>query len=319
MQVHEAAGTTVNGYILPTKPGIHYAGDKAVLILNFSTPRVFGNEITDEDGKFKYDIYVTLRLDGQTVVKPKNFTQGVWILPLAVNVPIRIDLNHPLSVGKWIVDAQAFQELGGEMRPVDMNPNSWEIDVFQPPAPERSWIQLVTENSATIPGGVVVGVAVAFIIYIFKRGRPKKVPDRRERRDELQKITDRIDALPKDYMRNLRYHYCKLKNNGRPVDFSYHTPALKDQADTIEQTIESIAPIALEGAVDFREFKRLHGPFVLRAWVFCEEDIDIKERTYPETGSKFRQLANKIGKTMKLPKIECADVNEKMPPDDERT
>jgi hypothetical protein len=163
--------------------------------------------------------------------------------------------------------------------------------------------------------GVGLATTVVGGIYVLKwaRKHPHKPDVKKDKRAELQKINEQMRALPPEYMQNLRYHYCKLKNNGKPIDFSYHPrPALRNQADTIEQTLDAIASTVLDGAVDFREFKRLHGPFVLRAWVLCEEDITIKAKTYPSTGSKFRQLFNRLAKTMEVPEISCSDVTEKM-------
>lgn len=153
--------------------------------------------------------------------------------------------------------------------------------------------------AATAPVAIGVAVAAGIILWWFKKSITPKPDNSKEKRDELQKVSDRIQALPPEYMQNLRYHYCKLKNNNRLIDFSYHPkPALRNQADTIELTLEGIAATVLDGSVDFKEFKRLHGPFVLRAWVLCKEDVRIKAEKYPRTGAKFKQLAKKIGKTI---------------------
>lgn len=157
---------TINGHVEPT--GTIPTGDKATLVLEFSTSPLLGGEYVDEEGKFKFDVHATLRLDGQTSLKPMEFGGGFYVKPEAVRIPIRVELNHPLTTGKWIVNATVYQQMEHDMRAVDMNPNVWVFDVIQRPAPEKNWLQLAYENSATIPAAVVGGVILAVVLILLK-------------------------------------------------------------------------------------------------------------------------------------------------------
>ena len=299
---------TVSGHIEPR--GTLYTGDNATLVLEFNTSPVLGGEYLDEEGRFKFDVHATLRLDGNTSLEPIQFGGGFYIRPEAVRFPIRIEPNHPLTEGKWIVNATVYQQMQHDLLPVDMHPSVWEFDVVQ--KPEDDYGPLLTIIGWGV--GIVGSIAAGIVVVWWTRRHPHRGDIKKDKRAEMQRINEQIRALPPEYMQNLRYHYCKLKNNARPIDFSYHPkPALRNQADTIEQTLDTIASAVLDNAVDFREFKRLHGPFILKAWVLCQEDIAIRAKTYPGTGSKFKRLFNKLAKTMQVPEIDCSDVTEKMP------
>jgi len=147
---------------------------------------------------------------------------------------------------------------------------------------------------------------------------PPTLPDDKDQAEIMRQIGEDLDKLT-SIVPIVRYHYCKLKNNGRPIDLSYHPrPALRNYADSIEQTIDMIAGLVLNAMVKYEEFMRLHGPFVLQAWAMIKEDLEIRAKINPYGGQKFRELVERLLKDLPAPIIDCSDVTEKMEPLEEQ-
>lgn len=300
---------SVNGHIEPR--GTMHTGDNATLVLEFSTSPVLGGEYVDEEGKFKFDIHATLRLDGLTSLKPIPSGGGYFIKPEAAEVPIRVKFNHPLTAGKWIVNATIYQQMNHTLTPVDINPDTWEFDVIERPPPDKTWWQLAYENSATLPVAIGGGVAVAVVLFLLRIGKAKndrrqgdgEVPARRadeqiERGRDLQHVRDDMTALPRAHLRNLERQYRRMKKNGKAAIFSEGMTVLRNQADTVEATLDNVAGIVLDklqGHPEFDGFAKQYGARFLYAWALCKEDVE--GATGPinqNAGTRFKELGEKL-------------------------
>src|SRR5437867_5448963 len=108
-----------------------------------------------------FEVYATLQLDGQSSLRPIPSLGGYSIKPEAVRFPIRVDFNHPLTISKWIVNATVYQQMDHDRIFVELNPNSWEVDIEPTPQPilpasaDMSLVYLIISIAA---GGIITFV-----------------------------------------------------------------------------------------------------------------------------------------------------------------
>jgi hypothetical protein len=301
----------INVYLNKGPYGLYLHGEQVTTTVEIHTGIFGGHRVIDDQNSSSYYVEFTDRLSGHSDVPVRVEPRQLFVRPITEDEPVRNNFTRPFIEGYWVVSVKVWEDdKSGELIE-DWN----ETIVVQPAITGSIQKQADAAQNASIytPLASLGAGAGAAVLGMFTVLRIEKKKGRQETNKRL--FAEIEDLRAKDYLLHLRYHYCKLKNNGRPCVFvqPFVTDAVVKYAETVEITLDRVGKSLLKGEGEYAEFFRLYSIFVVRAYLLCGDDIDSKRKQTKKFGEMFIRLAKKMqGEMENPPTLDCSDVTERM-------